>query len=207
MTLAEATTIFRNSTSRKLPSSNRSNQSSNKGKQTLSIYEYDPIADRNKLEQLATQCHQFSPLVGIETEKEPSSLLLDITGSAPRLGGELQLAQQLADLITNFGYYPRIAVSDTLGAAWAFARQSQKIRIVPTGEQRQELASLPIQSLRLSSSIGEILSQLGIRTNGELFHLPRESLRARFGPNCCFAWTKRLGVLPKPSLPTPAPHP
>ena len=53
------------------------------------------IPGRPALESLAAWCQRFSPLVGIEPDREPASLLLDITGLAHLFGGEAALAEQV----------------------------------------------------------------------------------------------------------------
>ena len=195
MTLAEATAILNNK--QKMPRRHRC---------ALHIYEHDPIADRTALEEIAARCHSFSPLVGLEAAPEPSSLLLDVTGSAPRLGGEAAVAQQIADFIQQLGYRVRIAIADTIGAAWALAHETTDITIVPSEHTRTELAPLPIESLRLPHSIGDLLVQLGIRRVGELFRLPRESLLSRFGQELLLRMDQATGDVAEtivPHCPTP----
>jgi protein ImuB len=186
MTLAEATSILKNKGKNKTIPGRRPQRA-------LHIYEHDPTADRTALEQIATECHQFSPLVGLEATAEPSSLLLDVTGSAPRLGGEQTVAQHIADFIQQLGCDSRVAVAHTVGAAWAFAHTTADITIVPTKQIMVELARLPIESLRLPSSIRDLLAQLGVRHVSELFQLPRESLHARFGPELLLRMDQATG--------------
>lgn len=172
MTVAEATTVLRK----------RQNH------HPFYIDEHDPNADRMELERLASECHQFSPLVGLEaseglkaTASEPSSLLFDISGSAPRLGGEQSVAQQIIDFVGGLGYRARIGIAHTIGAASAFAHTTDHIAIIPTEHVADQLALLPIQALRLAPATGDLLTQLGVRRIGELLRLPRASLQARFG--------------------------
>ena len=73
------------------------------------------------LESLAAWCQRFSPLVGIEEGDEPASLLLDITGLAHLFGGEAALAEQMVGDFAARGLRVRLAIADTLGAAWAIA--------------------------------------------------------------------------------------
>jgi len=79
---------------------------------------HDPAADRAGLETLAGWCRRFSPVVGIE---DPDSLLLDVTGCAHLFGGEEELARSVADDFHRRGFTVRVALADTIGAAWAFA--------------------------------------------------------------------------------------
>ena len=59
------------------------------------LEEYDPVADREALANLATWCGRFSPLVGIEDAATPDSLLLDVTGIAHFFGGETSLVNRV----------------------------------------------------------------------------------------------------------------
>ena len=96
----------------------------------LQPFPYDSVADEAELLRLAEGCEQFSPWVGLE---EPSnegrellprreSLLLDVTGLGRWFGSEERLAEQVIAAFAHAGYGPRIAIADTLGAAWALAR-------------------------------------------------------------------------------------
>ena len=77
------------------------------------------------LESWAAWCHRFSPLVGIEPTAEPASLLLDISGLAHLFGGEAALAEQVVGDFAARGLSVRLALADTLGAAWAMVHYHQ----------------------------------------------------------------------------------
>ncbi|MCX7427046.1 MAG: DNA polymerase Y family protein [Planctomycetia bacterium] len=83
---------------------------------------YDPVADRAALVALAAGCRQFSPVVGLEESAAPESLLLDVTGVARWFGGEECLARRVLDDFTRRRLDVRLAIADTLAAAWAAAR-------------------------------------------------------------------------------------
>ncbi|MCH2129654.1 MAG: DNA polymerase Y family protein [Pirellulaceae bacterium] len=85
----------------------------------LKFEPHDPQLDQDTLQKLAQWCDQFSPLVGLETEDSPSSLLLDVTGLADLFGGEKALARQVVTSFQQQGYLVRIIIADSLGAAWA----------------------------------------------------------------------------------------
>lgn len=155
---------------------------------------YDPLADRAALVQLAGWCQQFSPTVGLEEAEAPDSLLLDITGLGRLFGGEDRLAEQVRQAFLQRGLAARLAIADTVGAAWAAAHYgsadhlqskiqnpNSKIHLVPSGESCTALAPLPVVALRLPAETAGLLSALGIERIGQLQSLPRESLAARFG--------------------------
>ena len=87
----------------------------------LCVEEYDPVADRQALEALAADCQQFSPLVGCERADTPESLFFDVTGLGPLFGGEDALARRIVAWFRGRGLEIRLAIADTLGAAWALA--------------------------------------------------------------------------------------
>ena len=57
----------------------------------------------------------------------PDHLFLDITGIGVLFGGEEQLARELSADLARFGYTGQMAVADTVGAAWAAARQEFQV--------------------------------------------------------------------------------
>src|SRR5438034_3589432 len=109
---------------------------------------YDPAADRAALGRLAERCEQFSPVVGWDTigqktgppgqarrlahdalpwfGESPGHLFLDVTGIAPLFGGEEALAKLIAAACREAGYFGRVAIADTVGAAWAVAAGSRQ---------------------------------------------------------------------------------
>jgi protein ImuB len=70
---------------------------------------------------LAADCQQFSPLVGCERAATPESLFFDVTGLGPLFGGEEALARRIVEWFRHRGLAIRLAIADTLGAAWALA--------------------------------------------------------------------------------------
>ena len=75
-----------------------------------------PIEDRRL--QIVECCGQFSPIVGFDPA-DRRSVFLDITGLAHLFGGETAMAEAIVRDLARLGYTVRLAVADTLGAAWA----------------------------------------------------------------------------------------
>ena len=156
------------------------------------LIQHDPPADRKLLQALANWSTRYSPLVGMEQADEPSALFFDITGCAHLFGGEEQMAALVLCDFERVGYVVRVAVADTLGAAWAAVRFGRLISstknqitapvIIPAGEQRTLLGPLPVAALRLPAKTIDTLHELGIREISQLQGLPRSALPARFGP-------------------------
>jgi protein ImuB len=110
---------------------------------------HDPAADLAALARLAEHCERFSPLVGWKTTSSKfqvascklgksevggqkpltwnlehetwNCLFLDITGIGILFGGEELLAREAITTLTSLGYEARVAIADTIAAAWALA--------------------------------------------------------------------------------------
>jgi protein ImuB len=183
------------------------------------IAPHDPQADRKLLQLLAGWCARYSPLVGLEQSDEPSALFFDITGCAHLFGGEEVMAAQVARDFQHAGCFVRIAVADTIGAAWAAVRygsrhapradgtRSVPATIIPPGRQSVLLRDLPVAALRVPTDTVETLHELGIRQIGQLQGLPRSSLPARFGPSVLERLDQALGLAQELIVPVPPVEP
>ena len=189
MPFAEATAISQHGPDNHSP---RGARRSNKTSSCEIIFsEHTPANDHHALQQLAEWCEQFSPVVGLDAPDSASGLLLDITGIGSLFQGEEQLAQLVVDRFSDRGYWAHVAVAGTIGAAWAMAHYGIRFdsrrgkpaepRVISNTETSIALASLPIESLRLSASSIELLHRLGIDQIEQLETLPREGLVARLG--------------------------
>lgn len=189
----------------------------------LQLDPYDPAADREALQRLAEWSQRFSPLVGLEDGPTPSSLFADFTGLEPLFGSETNLAAQVIRDFTHRGLTVRVAIADTLGAAWALAHfgESRKEAITspqfslsnfqfsicnsPPSQHVSALRYLPIEALRLSDGLIDLLHQLGIYRIGQLEALPREDLTARLGPELLRRLDQAAGRLAEPLPAQPLP--
>ena len=178
---------------------------------------YDPAADREALKEWAEWCRRFSPLVGLDAVAAPDCLLLDVTGLAHLFGGETALAAKVIHDFAHRGLVVRVAIADTIGAAWALAHfpaNDQEIQNtpstphsplpthhspnIPPGEVSPALHPLPVEALRLPDDVVDLLHQLGVYRIGQLESLPRSDLTARFGPRLLERWDQATGRLAEP---------
>ena len=159
------------------------------------------VDDQSRLAALAAYCDRFSPAVGVESSADPDSLLLDITGLAHLFGGETALARQIVDDFAQRGLNVRVAIADTVGAAWAVRRvwcrrptapekRGRDAWDVPFGpahscdprgsprRSRRCLGAAAIEFLRLTDEMGALLHQLGIEQIGQLEMLARRACHA-----------------------------
>jgi protein ImuB len=172
----------------------------------LDFREEDPEADVRALRELAQWSERYSPIVGLEVEPAPQSLLIDITGCAACFHGEDNLLQQAVREFTEAGWVPRIAIADSVGAAWAIAHFGKTPNLSPPGANGATLRELPCAALRLPAKTLDELAQLGIDCVGALLALPRSDLPARFGPMVLNRIDQALGRQPEIIVPTRTPE-
>ncbi len=160
------------------------------------VASYDARRDQEALVALAEWCEQFSPLVGLDQADEPDTLLLDISGLAHLFGGEQELARAVVTACRQQDLTVRVAIADTVSAAWSLARWSEVLAEDTGGATVVE--RLPVEALRLASRAVEQLHRLGIRRVGQLNCLPRASLAARFGESLLEQLDKLAGTVAEP---------
>jgi protein ImuB len=167
----------------------------------LAVAEADPAGDAAELRRLAHWCHRYSPWT---TPHGANAILLDVTGCAHLRGGEASLARALVERLGRQGIAARVAIADTAGAAWAVARcGGAESAVVPPGEVRAAVASLPIAALRLDPMQAVELERLGLRRIGDLYALPRAALAARLGAGLIERLDQALGAAAEPLSPQP----
>jgi len=181
-------------------------------------------ADRRLIETLANWCDRYTPWVAIDPlgdavaveDIDPcgvggfggdAGLLLDVTGCGHLFGpgeaGERALLADLTERLSRHDFACRAAMADTAGAAWALARYAEKQAdlFCPARGQRNALAALPVDGLRLDKPILETFLKLGLRRIGDLYPLPRAPLARRFGEQPLTRLDQALGRLDEPIEP------
>ncbi len=169
----------------------------------LPVAEADPEADARLLAAIAEWCDRYTPLIGLDP---PDGLLLDISGCVHLFHGETALCRDLVRRLALQGFSARVAVADTVGCAWAVARYGDGV-IVPSGEERNALAPLPLAALRLAPDVADALVQVGLRRIADVLDKPRAPLAARFGTAFLRRLDQALGREDEaitPRLPVPA---
>jgi protein ImuB len=170
----------------------------------LQAINHEPDRALKLLEAMADWCVRYTPVVCVDAPG--NGLFLDITGCAHLMGGETKLMKDLVLRFRAFGYQARAALADTPGAAWAVARYGRDKPIIPAAGTRAAIAAFSPATLRLDDEIVDTLLQLGLRTIGHLYPLPRANLTRRFGVTLCLQLDRALGDLPeilRPRQPAP----
>ncbi|MDQ3279418.1 MAG: DNA polymerase Y family protein [Bacteroidota bacterium] len=145
---------------------------------SLQAFDYKRGLTEQLLQRIAEWCIRFTPVAAPD---EPEGVVLDATGCAHLWGSE---AAYLGDISKRFnakGYQIRIAMADSIGAAWAVARYAAVSGVVEEGKQGEALLTLPPAALRLDTATTERLHKLGLSQVKNFIAMPQTALRRRFG--------------------------
>ncbi len=181
------------------------------------IERHDPYLDQIAMDQVAWWMQQtVSPLVAIESlddrpwaghpRHQPESLICDISGVSHLFGGEAGTMTMVTELLSSLGLAGRLAIADSLGAAWAVAHYQtarshaaeDRCFIVPPGHDRAAIEPLSVESLRVAPETIETLGRLGVETVGHLLRLPRSGLAPRLGIGLVRRIEQALGEVEEP---------
>jgi protein ImuB len=106
----------------------------------------------------------------------PDTLLLDISGLASLFGDEENIAREIATRASAFGMSIHVAASSNAETARIVARALPGPTIVPEGEERRFLETLPVSMLSPSPELADIFDRWGVATCKALASLPVLSL-------------------------------
>jgi protein ImuB len=106
----------------------------------------------------------------------PDTLLLDISGLTSLFGDEENIARQIAARVSAFGMSVHVAISANVETARIVARALPGPTIVPEGEERRFLETLPVNMLSPSPELAGVFNRWGVTTCKALASLPVLSL-------------------------------
>jgi len=125
----------------------------------------------------------YSPRVEDCSEDTAFACVIDIAGTQSLFGPPNLLAKSLLQRVRALGISAQITVSSNFHAAVCLARvlTRSRMQIVPKGNERASLSSLPLSVLDLTEVQAQTFAMWGIHTLGMLAVLPEKELIARMG--------------------------
>lgn len=187
------------------------------GMNDVVISRHDPVLDDSALNQVAWWFQQtISPLTAIESldakpwaghiRHQRESLICDITGVTHLFDGEDGTMRRATSLLESLGLAGRMAIADTVGAAWAVSHHAiarthapaDRCFAVPPNGQRSAIEPLDVSALRIAPETVETLSRLGIESIGQLLRLPRSGIAPRLGTLLVRRIEQALGEIDEP---------
>lgn len=154
----------------------------------VELIELDAVGEEEDRRALVRALEALSDRVGPAPWSADDALVIDLTHSARALGGEEQAARRALELVGGFGHAAAVVVADDPRAALALATTlapGDEPLIVPAGELRPHLASLPVGALAAHAPGGEellaALEAVGVETLGDFAALDPASVIGRYG--------------------------
>lgn len=168
---------------------------------SLEAFKYQLQKQQKLLQEMAEWFIRYTPHVALNP---PDGLFLDLSGCTVWKSE----AQHLEEISKRFDgkYHIKLAIADTMGAAWALAHYSEK-QIAKPKEQLQALLHLPPKALRLAAPTLERLAKLGFHNIDSFIHIAPSTLRRRFGDEINLRISEALGHKPEAFEPITEPHP
>lgn len=167
----------------------------------LTVLELDRMLHEAAFADFADWHSNASPLVAVMTDIAGfGDLVLDITGVAHLFGGERAMLRMLLTRLRELGYAVSGAIAPTIGAAWAVSHFARS-QVVEAGDLNQVLDGLPAAALRLDAAQIAGLTQMGLKTIGQLRTRERKPLLARFGASLLLRLDQACGHIQERMVP------
>lgn len=158
------------------------------------------------LKGIGEWCVRYSPIVMID-DFSVEGLIMDVSGCTHLWGGEREYLKEIVARLKSKGYHVRLAMADTIGAAWAIARFGSITPLIASGGHKDALLPLPPEALRLPEIILTRLSKLGFYQIKTFIGMPRSVLRRRFGEVFLQRMGQALGTVDEVIIPLQVPVP
>ncbi len=155
----------------------------------VEVINLKPALREQLLNRMAQWCIRFTPVASVDL---PDGITLDITGCAHLWGGEMKYIEDISNRFSSLGFNVKIAIADTIGAAWAVAHFTNK-KIVSIDNQRETIQSLSPAALRIPLETVDKLSKIGLNKIEYLLDIPRAALARRFGESLIIRLMQALG--------------
>lgn len=111
----------------------------------------------------------------------PDAIVLEAQGSFGIMGDWPRFETRLRADLQSLGFQHRIALAPTPRAARVLAGVRDGMAVVQPDSLRRALDSVPVRHAVLPDDAGERLDRVGVRELRQVFALPRDGLRRRFG--------------------------
>lgn len=162
------------------------------------VLDEDPEGETRAFEQVVAAVEEICPRVEVV---RPGLAAIPARGPSRYYGGEDVVAGLVRDAVLNQDLVCAVGVADGTFAANLAARAAldddDGLRLVPSADTREFLASHPVSVLEMPE-LTSVLVRLGVRTLGVLAALPAADVLARFGSEGTRAHRLASGLAARP---------
>jgi protein ImuB len=156
--------------------------------------EHVPAHEEQWQRFLAAWAYRFSSQVWAGW---PNAIALEVQGSFSLIGQWPTFQARLREDLAALGFRHRIALAPTAAGARVLAGVEDGIAVLTPDQLRTTLARVPVRRACLPNEAGSRMHGMGIRHLRQVFELPGDALRRRFGVEVLQALDAMLGVAPE----------
>ena len=127
----------------------------------------------------------------------PHAIVLEAQASFQIMGQWPAFEAAMRQDLTDLGFRHRIALAPTAHAARVLAGVQDGLALLNEAQLENTLGRVPVRRACLPDDAGERLHAMGIRHLRQLFALPRDGLRRRFGAELLLALDRLRGQAPE----------
>lgn len=168
------------------------------------------VAVRRRIEEHELQVHAvllecaycFSPRLESTC---PGTVIVDLTGAERLLGPAQEIGRQLADRAAACGLVVNVGLASNPDSALHAARGFTGITVIPSGQEANGLARLPVEVLQPDAEILDTLDSWGIRDFKSLAALPEIPLTQRLGQHGLYLQRLARGQVQRELVPAELP--
>ena len=155
---------------------------------------HDPASEERWQQFLAAWAYRFSSQVYAGW---PGAIVLEAKGSFGLHGSWPQFQAQLREDLKALGFRHHIALAPTAYGARLLARVEDGLAVLNQEQLRNTLGRVPVRRAFLPEDCGDRLHAMGLRHLRQVFDLPRDGLRRRFGSGLLETLDHMLGDAPE----------
>lgn len=160
----------------------------------FAVVEYDSREAERWQRFLAAWAYRYSSQVYAGW---PDAIALEAQGSFSLIGDWPRFEAQLRADLVALGFRHRIALAPTAHGARVLAGVRDGMAVQQRDKMRNALGGVPVRRAALPGDAGTRLHHVGLRNLGQLFALPRDGLRRRFGQELLDHVDRVLGHAPE----------
>jgi protein ImuB len=140
----------------------------------------------------------FAPWVEMPSA---DAAVFSIAGLGALFGGPEKIAARIVQSAERYGLRAQVATASNPDAALLAARHRPGVTVIPPGEEPRVLGQLPLECLPAARDLYETLARWGLRTLGDLIHLPETGVHERLGDAGVYLQKLARGIAMRPLAP------
>jgi len=147
---------------------------------SVDLYSRDKIKEQKIKKIFFKDLNNFSPTV---INESIDGILVEIGGSVKLFGGGEKIFSSIRKRLMEYGYSIKIVVAPTPRAASIIAKSGLEVNVWDINNLNATISMIDLNYLGLQKKDMKRLLDLGVKTLGDVYRLPRAGILKRFSPD------------------------